>query len=69
MKRSITAAALVSLVACGGGSDGPTGPSPSVSAPTLTSEYEHLYRADRAVRGDGWRIDALGWRQFQRGDD
>ena len=43
MKRSITAAALVSLVACGGGSDGPTGPSPSVSAPTLTTANTSIY--------------------------
>ncbi len=43
MKRSITAAALVSLVACGGGSDNPTGPSSSVSAPTLTTANTSIF--------------------------
>lgn len=43
MKRSILAAALVGLVACGGGSDGPTGPSQSVSAPTLTTANTSIF--------------------------
>ncbi len=43
MKRSIMAAALAGLVACSGGSDGPTGPSPSVSAPTLSTTNTSIF--------------------------
>lgn len=42
MKQSILAMALVSLVACGGGSGGPTGPS-SIGAPTLTTANTSIF--------------------------
>lgn len=42
MKRSIAVVVLVGLMACGGGSDGPTGPS-SVSAPTLSTANTSIF--------------------------
>lgn len=42
MKQSILAMALGTLVACGGGSGGPTGPS-SIGAPTLTTANTSIF--------------------------